>query len=69
MRVKKQAGNKKRVLVIMILTGLLVVGIGFGYIYSKTGGLPAGGQFVTDENLQDFIEEQEKNGVEVEIVD
>lgn len=69
MKKKKQQGSKRKMVVIIVATVMLIVGIGFGYIYSKTGGLPTGGQFVTDENLQDFIEEQERNGIEVEIVD
>ena len=68
MQNKKKKGKLKIIVIIAIIA--VLIGIGGYYLYSSFGDVLTGdGQFVDEEDLQDFIDEQEENGNEVIIVE
>jgi len=61
--------NKIKLAALIIVVFALVIVSGLYYFYSKTGSMPTDGQFITGENLEDFIKEQEENGYEVQFAE
>lgn len=64
--VNNKSKRKIKLAAIIIVSLVLFVGIGLYYFYSKTGSMPTEGQFITGDNIDDFIKEQEENGYEVQ---
>lgn len=68
---EKSAKKKKKHLSIIIMCVIFAGIIAFGiYHFTSTlGGVPSDAKIISDDDLQNFIDEQKSQGIEVEIVE